>query len=536
MIIYKKLRGIFGTYGLPKGRNPTLVVMDAINEKIFSELQAYLGDLAGSLEVVKQFPGNPVPEIIILSMQRRYFNHVMPEIEKLLNQDPEKVANVFPVLQPLLTKKSGELRDYYLNVASWRLMTEEAKMLKDELVKAGFYAMIFSVIVIGPNAIQVYEKIKSISEKIDKVYAASGFILETWNFCTLRTECLEFFILTNRAIAGGSVTSELELNFITPAYAQEYNGTPESAPPTLITVSSDDLQLQNSRIPFQALERLTSNVVQFQQWEWNYDATMLRLFAQSAKTSKNYMREQAIFDERFEYLLMIASMSDDNPISGDSAAKWQAAVKELITAGTGVDKAASKLYKDGTALPSPDTYDEPVTIKQLKKLAKMETTSDSSRFSFMWIVYGFILFVVIGGSVVVILLFYKRRSVPAASTVQATAETTQRAVKHAVAGSVSQPAAQPAYYLLLSTGGEYLLQYSQYSIGSGPGANIQITGAGVKPVHAVIKYSNEHNMWWVYSPDEQADILVEGENGTSFWLYPDTSFTIGSISAKIVVH
>ena len=349
LLIYRKLRGVFGTTGLDKGRNPTLVILDQSNEKTFELLQSFLEDLAEGLSVIKDFPGNPLPDMIVGQVQKGFVRKIQGEFRQVLDSDPERVASVSDWLQRSLLARGADLRQHYLNIAAWRLAGEEAMALKNLVVDCAQAVAIVASAAGQPEFLLAFEKLKSLSEAIDKVYAASGFVLEAVNYCQLEAECLELFAQTNRAISSG-VVAWIPLP-AEPAWAEGGNNL---APPPSLELRLDGLTVQ------EASEQVLTRLLEWERWELAADPALYRLQAAHPGSAKDFESRRQALDDQVTLLL--------TRVVTDHTEGWEQEAKNLTARATELQTASQKVYADASALapspPRPLLLREPWTQEQ----------------------------------------------------------------------------------------------------------------------------------------------------------------------------
>lgn len=327
-LIYRKMQALFSN-GKYSGNKTTVLIMDSLNQKVFGVLQEFLNDLAGELEFIKDFE-NPVPDMIVLGVQKGFVRRVQAELDTFLAHDPESVAPVADWTQRRVLDRSTELRTHYLSIASWRLAVEEAKAVKDLVVDLS-QAVAIAFAATGNVAVyQAWTKLQKVSEALDKAYTVTGFLAEGWNYCQLEAECMEIFKLTNRAISSGRMA---EIPWpASPAWAE---GPALGDPPNL-AVQVQGISRQ------EALTRSIRTRNAWRGWEQESEDATWRLVAGGSKAGREMPGKGLDFEDAVLGLMVAAAEDRD----------FQEAARRLEESSKALDSTVRQAAQDARSLPA----------------------------------------------------------------------------------------------------------------------------------------------------------------------------------------
>ena len=492
-----------------------VVAMDNANSKIYGGLKQLLSFLADYLakNTGIKFPENPGPALIKEKVLNHYRDETMPHMWEFLIANPEAVLEVSEDVQPWLVKNSGDLRNYYQNVAWTRLVVEESKAWKDLVVDLTQGLAIGIAVTTGQVwAIKYWKKLKDLSDMLDKAYAGSAFIGELVVCSTLMTETQELFIHTNKAIdAGGGAVTRAGPRFLPVAYAQEAVGTGHRAPPSVFPLERDELELVNGRIPERSYRQLMDSYVAFLQWEQQADGIWMLALDEGAV--EDFVEARKAYGDAVEAVALIGTVVGNGLMDPELQEQWDELLDELEDQGERVDKYASRAYQLGIERETAVREETVTPVKRRERRSRPSAAGGAtSTFPFKTILIaggGFLLLLIVGGMVLMII---RRRP----------KKTTQ---------SVSQPVPQPPVAgvkrLVIPGGREIPLQGVAMEIGAEADNHIVLPYAGVMAYHASIKQADNGN-WWVESRDVTKPIVVNGAEGMSFWLTHGSRITLGS--------
>lgn len=515
LMIFRRFNEIITRNQKSKWGKWAVVAMDNANAKIYGGLKQLLGFLADYLakNTGMKFPENPGPALIKEKVLNHYRDETMPHMWEFLIANPEAVLAISEDVQPWLVKNSGDLRNYYQNVAWTRLVVEESKAWKDLVVDLTQGLAIGIAVTTGQVwALKYWKKLKDLSDMLDKAYAGSAFIGELVVCSTLMTETQELFIHTNKAIdAGGGAVTRAGPAFLPVAYAQETTGSGHQAPPSVFPLDRDELELVNGRIPERAYQLLMDSTVAFLQWEQQADGIWMLALDEGAV--EDFVAAREAYGDAVEAVAVMGAVVGNDLMDPELQDQWDELLDELEDQGERVDKYASRAYQLGIERETA-VKEETVTVNVRSRNGRTGrmTTRSSSPFPMKMVLVaggGILLLLVLGGLVVV--MIRRRPQQPARPAVQPVPPSPVAGVKR----------------LVIPGGREIPLQGVAMEIGAESDNHIVLPYAGVLAYHASVRLA-DNGHWWVESRDVTKPIVVNGAEGMSFWLTHESRIVLGS--------
>jgi len=237
---------------------------DGISGFVFESLTEGISDALSE--------ANPVPDMVVESMRRKFYAGLRSEVDIFLAQTPEKVHALYPVLQPALHDRSTEIRSYYQSVASsrfnWEMYKSDIDLFRDVVVKGA--------IIVTDLYTMKWHQLKNHLENLDKfnkvcdaAYTTSMFAQEIWRYHYLWCEARGAFDYTNRSIGQGALVTTMvnpgiEIGLFNAAYAAD---PPKNALiPSVTGISGLDFALQNGQFPVANINKAIDANVAYTEW------------------------------------------------------------------------------------------------------------------------------------------------------------------------------------------------------------------------------------------------------------------------------
>ncbi|NOY23999.1 MAG: hypothetical protein GXO70_10885 [Acidobacteria bacterium] len=499
--IFGKLKSIL-MRNQPKGIGKHVVtLMQHTNAKIFAQLKGLLGSIVDSLAKMKKWELNPVPGLITDSVKINFRNQSQAQLEVFLHTRLHMSEEEFNELQHFLVNKSGKLRLYYEGVATGRRVSEETKAWKDLAVDLSQALAVGVAAGTGQVwALRAWEKLKKMSDILDKMYEGAGFVLEIWNVAILEADCMEMFRITNRRLgAAQTPTASLrEKSTYRLVYADEADRGRLSPPPMLSAFDTDSLGLKNGVIPMDNLAIFIEKWGNWQLWA-NRNESPLWMGGADGNSAKKMTCAQDEIAAALMELKILAAFSNGFLQDTKSRERWDDAVSMIDNDLNQLDKKTLETFQKGV---------------RIEKRLKDETTdkvsfSGNGHFAgWGWFILVAIGVAGFGGLMLLVVVKRKNRAserLPASPLMSGNKRLSR----------------------LLIPGGEEVPLAEGMSVGFDPGNGIVLPYAGIHPRHAVFRKADTGN-WWIESPDGSDSIQVNGVMGRSFWLTHGSRIGLGS--------
>ncbi|NOZ12606.1 MAG: FHA domain-containing protein [Acidobacteria bacterium] len=499
--IFEKLKSIL-MRNQPKGMGKHVVIlMQHTNAKIFDQLKGLLASVADSLAKVKKWELNPVPGLITDSVKINFRKQSQMQLEVFLRTPLHLSEDEFNRLQHFLVNKSGRLRLYYEGIATGRRISEETKAWKDLAVDLSQALAVGLAAGTGQIwALRAWEKLKKMSDILDKMYEGSGFVLEIWNVATLEADCIEMFRITNSRLGARPASAAFSnaKSLFRPVYADEARGKRVSPPPALSVTDAASLELNSGAIPVESLAIFIEKWENRQAWA-NKNENILWLGGAEGNSAVKMLRARDEISSALTELKILTAFS--NGFLGDPKSRgcWENAVSKIDDNLNRLDSTTLETFQKGLRIQKQLT-DE--TGKKISLPGRRRSTG------WHWLILTGIVFTGAGGLLLLIAVRKKNRASRGFDT------------GSPAGGNRINPR-------LLIPGGEEVALEKKMTVGSAPDNAIVLPYAGVLPRHAVL-YRADNGNWWVESAAAGNSIDVNGRTGHSFWLSHGSRIRLGS--------
>ncbi len=339
----------------------------------------------------------PFPDMIADKLIGNYYAGQTAEVLKMLNHDPAKVHAVYEQLQPALRDRSTEIRQHYVDVATWRLRLDDFKaytdLSADLFIKGG-------VILIDAYS-QNYAAIQKHLEYIDKAknvlnaaYHAASVGLEFQSFRNLWAESDAVLIYANKCIEQGSMSPITEnRNFSFPLFpsALAANGSEIGLLKGVPTFSANQLNLKNGRLPLNELNQMYNGFGDFNQWFSQHEDQLLWLSVDAPELAVQLFNARDAYNDHLEGLTILSLGIIDNPEDASLKAQW----KEL--SGQMEKTSAEIINVSGTATDKMKTIEANPSVPIAEKTATVisATFQESKQITYLLVGTGSLVVVVV---------------------------------------------------------------------------------------------------------------------------------------------
>jgi len=322
-----------------------------------------------------------VPDMFVNMFIGMYYGDQKEEITKLLNQDLKKLDAVYEKLQPALVDRSTDIRQHYLNIASWRLNLELFKAYKDlfaELVVKG-------AIIIVDAATGNYASMKShldmlsnANKALDAAYITSRLVIEFQNYRNLWAESDAALIYANRCIEQGTLSpivknNDVGFSIFPSAMAAE---TPDANALKGVPASTTkQLSLTGGSLPVTELNKFYNGYSDFENWFILNDEKLLWLSITSPDEYSRIIKSREAYSENLENITVLALGITENPDDISLKNQWNQLAGKLAESST-------QLLKDATE-----------ASEKMKEMPINPTVGDfentnSTEIDKKWFIYG----------------------------------------------------------------------------------------------------------------------------------------------------
>ncbi|MEI8046682.1 MAG: hypothetical protein WCI92_04835 [Bacteroidota bacterium] len=276
----------------------------ALSGMIFEQLTEGISDALSDM--------NPVPDLVVEALNKKYYAGLRAEVDKLLAQSPAKVHEVYARLQPALHDRSTEIRSYYQSVGETRFSTEIYKadwdFFRESVVKGG----VISYDLLNMNWHKIKDHLDAL-EKFNKVtdaaYTTTNLAFEIYRYHYLWCDARSAFDFVNRSIEQGSVVTasaaKPEFNFS--LFSGAYAATPAnySTIPGMAGISGLDFSLQNGGFPVADINKAIDAGEAYNKWVLTEDKRKVLL------TGFNPATVGAMYKSAYEYENQLANLLID---------------------------------------------------------------------------------------------------------------------------------------------------------------------------------------------------------------------------------
>lgn len=277
----------------------------ALSGVVFEQLTEGISDALSDM--------NPVPDLVVETLKKKYYAGLRGEVDKLLAQSPVKVHEVYARLQPALHDRSTEIRSYYQSVGETRFSTEIYKadwdFFRESVIKGG----VISYDLLNMNWHKIKDHLDAL-EKVNKVtdaaYTTTNLALEIYRYHYLWCDARSAFDFVNRSIEQGSVVpitkAEPKINF------SLFNGAYAAAPENHSTIrgmagiSQLDFSLKNGAFPVADINKAIEAGIAYNQWIQAEDIRKVFLTGYSPVTAGALYKAAHDYENQLSNLLINA--------------------------------------------------------------------------------------------------------------------------------------------------------------------------------------------------------------------------------------
>ncbi|NTW23442.1 MAG: zinc ribbon domain-containing protein [Lentimicrobium sp.] len=299
---------------------------------------------------------NPVPDMVVEALRRRFYAGLRTEIDKFLAQPPEKVHAIYPQLREALRDRSTDIRSYYQDIAASRFNMEMYKadwdLFREVVVKGGI--IIYDIKTLNWANVKTHlENLDKFNKVTDAAYTATKFGMELWRYHNLWCEARGAFDFTNRSIDQGVLVTyldepEVEFSLFTTAYA----GTSAASIPVagIAGLTSLDFSLKGSQLPIDQLTKAAEAAKVYQAWllAGKQKTILLQGFQPQVAGA---MYKAGIEYENELALLIVSALAYAQEKSPSSRQAYEAAARNLKTGAAALEESTGKAQSEIENLP-----------------------------------------------------------------------------------------------------------------------------------------------------------------------------------------
>ncbi|MEI6059750.1 MAG: hypothetical protein WCR72_03525 [Bacteroidota bacterium] len=346
----------------------------ALSGMVFEQLTEGISDALSDM--------NPVPDLVVEALNRKYYAGLRGEVDKLLSQSPAKVHEVYARLQPALRDRSTEIRSYYQSVGETRFSTEIYKadwdFFRESVVKGG----VLSYDLINMNWHKIKDHLDAL-EKFNKVtdaaYTTTNLALEMYRYHYLWCDARSAFDFVNRSIEQGSVvtaaTAEPEFNFS--LFSGAYAAAPAnySTIPGMAGISGLDFSLQNGAFPVADINKAIDAGVAYNKWVQVEDKRKIFVTGYSPATVGALYKSAGEYENQLANLLIDALVYAEDKSASNKEAYNNTAIalkKSAAALSESSDKAKAEMDKIPENIPVPVFEAEGSSIESWKNPLYLE--------------------------------------------------------------------------------------------------------------------------------------------------------------------
>lgn len=321
------------------------------------------------------------PDMFIGMFIGMYYSDQKEEITKLLNQDPVRIDAVYEALQPALVDRSTEIRQHYLDIASWRLNLELFKAYKDlfmELVAKGAIIIVDAATGNYANMKSHLDMLSNANKALDAAYITSRLVIEFQNYRNLWAESDAALIYANRCIEQGTLSPIVKNNqagfsiFPSAMAAETHDANALKGVPA---VSDKRLSLTGGNLPVTELNKFYNGYADFDNWFIQNDEKLLWLSLTSPDEFSRIIKSREAYIESLENITVLALGITENPDDASLKNQWNQLAGKLAVS-------SSQLLKDAN-----------VASEKMKEMPVNPTvgeygTTSSTQIDKKWFIYG----------------------------------------------------------------------------------------------------------------------------------------------------
>ncbi|MDO9255729.1 MAG: hypothetical protein Q7U54_09475 [Bacteroidales bacterium] len=327
----------------------------ALSGVVFEQLTEGISDALSDM--------NPVPDLVVEALKKKYYAGLRGEVDKLLAQSPAKVHEVYARLQPALHDRSTEIRSYYQSVGETRFNTEIYKadwdFFRESVIKGG----VISYDLLNMNWHKIKDHLDAL-EKINKVtdaaYTTTNLALEIYRYHYLWCDARSAFDFVNRSIEQGSVVTttlaEPEFNFSLFSGAYAAGPVTNTTIPGMAGISGLDFSLQNGGFPVANINKAIDAGVAYNQWIQSDDKRKVLLAGFGPATAGALYKSAYEYENQLTNLLISAMVyAEDKSAFNREAYNASALIlkKSAAAFSESSDKAMTEMDKIPENIPVP---------------------------------------------------------------------------------------------------------------------------------------------------------------------------------------
>ncbi|PIE00896.1 MAG: hypothetical protein CSA81_13290 [Acidobacteria bacterium] len=532
-MLYRKFRSVFAKneyykkVNLSAGRElsirPLFRWIDDVSDKVSEELKNLMFICAEAFSKyigLGKFPGNPVPDLIIKPFIRSYNNDVKARFIQLIETPDENVEDWFEVKRSHLIGKSAALRDHYIQIAQWRLTVENSKAWFDftsEIVTNGI--TVYTVFTGNVTAIKWIDKLKNAQTALDTLLSGANFIVEIYNYCQLKVECLAILEFpaagstlsadqTNATLRQSNIQNEIALVLsplqafplqlvllarnkmgLIPALLQKEPSRTSSSISSLGKIDCAKLICSNGKLDLKHTNQTIQELFSWEEWQDQHDLSLIELISHKPELMNVYFMESDNLSERLDYcLILLSAFTQESSylyLNDEQAKAWNEEV-------TSLEQSVNKLLEI-----LPQVNESMQRVEHQSETVFRQPAGDFKADKKLILIIGTAVLILLFLIFILIFFLMKRK-------------------KPALVGP----------HLYFGKKQTMALTLPMTQIGSIPGNHVQLTKAGAADSHARI-CRNEQGVMWIEVTHPNLWITVNGSRGQSFWLEREATITIG---------
>jgi hypothetical protein len=293
----------------------------------------------------------PVPGMIGTMLVKEYYAGQTSEVIKLLNQDPAKVHAVYEQLQPALRDRSTEIRQEYMNVASWRLNLDDFKAYTDlfaDLVAKGA-VIIIDAYTLNHASIQKHlEYIDKTKNVLNAAYHAASLGNEFVSLRNLWAESDAALIYANKCIEQGTLSPVSENNnFSFPLFpsAMASGVSDLNLLKGVPSLTVNQLSLKNGSLPVNELNQLYKGFPEVNKWFDQNDEKLLWLSVDSPDMASALFKAWDEYNYHLHGLTILALGIIVSPDDDALKTEWKTISEQMARTTDLINKAGSTAFE-----------------------------------------------------------------------------------------------------------------------------------------------------------------------------------------------
>jgi hypothetical protein len=277
---------------------------EAISGYVFESLTEGISDAISD--------ANPVPDMVVEALRRKYYAGLRGEIDRFLAQPPASVHAIYPQLQLALHDRSTEIRAYYQSIAgsrfNWEMYKADWDLFRDVVVKGGIivtdlYTMNWAGLKKHLEALDKFNKV------CDAAYTGTLFAQEIYRYHYLWCESKGAFDIANRSISQGAMVTTKAANLPDfSLFSQAYAAGPpdNSAISGVAGISGLDFSLQNGTFPVDNINKAIDAANNYEQWLQSNQEKLSLLTGFNPNTAGAFYKSAAEFESDLTSLILNA--------------------------------------------------------------------------------------------------------------------------------------------------------------------------------------------------------------------------------------